>query len=235
MGIMVCCGCTHFRRLLLVGAALVGAALAQQQSPLELNGGSCLVMAGRKCLAVAVDKRFGKGNELVSDNARRVLKLHSRLLCAFTGLTTDVQTLMQDLAAAAASYTITEGRPLQPAAAAALLSSMLYARRRSPYFCETIVAGLTRSAEAFVRSHDVLGAAGGAEDGFAVMGTSAESLYGLCEAFYRPDMTPEELADTAEHCLVAALERDCLSGHGVVVHLLTEQGISSRELGPQRQ
>jgi 20S proteasome alpha/beta subunit len=51
--------------------------------------------AGRKCVAVAVDRRFGRGNELVSDDARRVLKLHARLLCAFTGLTTDVQTLMQ--------------------------------------------------------------------------------------------------------------------------------------------
>ena len=52
-------------------------------------------MTGRQCVAVAVDRRFGIGNQMVSKDARRVLKLHSRLLCAFTGLTADVQTLMQ--------------------------------------------------------------------------------------------------------------------------------------------
>ena len=46
-------------------------------------------------MAIASDKRFGKQYELVSNDAKRILKLHGRLLCAFTGLTTDVQTLMQ--------------------------------------------------------------------------------------------------------------------------------------------
>jgi 20S proteasome subunit beta 3 len=143
---------------LLTLLSLIG--MAAGSSPMELNGGSCVAASGRGCVAVAVDKRFGKGNELVSDDARRVLKLHSRLLCAFTGFTTDVQTLMQDLSAAAAQYYTAEQRTIPPAAAAALLSGMLYARRSSPYFCETILAGLDRTGRPFLRSHDVLGASG---------------------------------------------------------------------------
>eukprot|EP00953_Heterococcus_sp_UTEX-ZZ885_P025647 13939-Heterococcus_DN1.PRE.2 len=209
--------------------------MAAGSSPMELNGGSCVAASGRGCVAVAVDKRFGKGNELVSDNARRVLKLHSRLLCAFTGFTTDVQTLMQDLSAAAAQYYTAEQRTIPPAAAAALLSGMLYARRSSPYFCETILAGLDGKGQPFLRSHDVLGASGGENaldnaGAYAATGTSARSLYGMCEAFYSADLEPDELAEVVGKCLLAALERDCLSGQGAVVHLLTAEGVTSREL-----
>lgn len=67
-------------------------------------------------------------------------------------------------------------------------------------------------------------------DDFIVAGTSAQSLYGTCEAFFRKGMEPEELFRTVSRCLLSALERDCLSGYGAVVHLITEHGIESREL-----
>ena len=44
---------------------LASVSLAQaQQSPSELNGGSVLAMAGKDCVALAVDKRFGSGNQV---------------------------------------------------------------------------------------------------------------------------------------------------------------------------
>jgi 20S proteasome subunit beta 3 len=65
---------------------------------------------------------------------------------------------------------------------------------------------------------------------YAATGTSARSLYGMCEAFYSADLEPDELAEVVGKCLLAALERDCLSGQGAVVHLLTAEGVTSREL-----
>lgn len=67
-------------------------------------------------------------------------------------------------------------------------------------------------------------------DDFVVAGTSAQSLYGTCEAFFRVGMEREELFRAAARCLLSALERDCLSGYGAVVHLITEEGIETREL-----
>lgn len=67
-------------------------------------------------------------------------------------------------------------------------------------------------------------------DDFVVAGTSAQSLYGTCEAFFRRDLGPEDLFRVAAHCLLSALERDCLSGYGAVVHLITTDGIETREL-----
>lgn len=44
-------------------------------NPMELNGGSCMAMAGKGCVALAVDRRFGLEGQLVSQDAKRVLKV----------------------------------------------------------------------------------------------------------------------------------------------------------------
>lgn len=52
-------------------------------------------------------------------------------------------TVMQDLSSEVALKSLGEGdRPISPAALAGLLSTLLYARRSSPFFVEPIVAGL---------------------------------------------------------------------------------------------
>lgn len=76
---------------------------------------------------------------------------------------------------------------------------------------------------------DILGAPVEVDD-FVVAGTSAQSLYGTCEAFFKKGMDPEELFKTASQCLMAALDRDCLSGYGAVVHLITSKGVETREV-----
>lgn len=76
---------------------------------------------------------------------------------------------------------------------------------------------------------DILGAPVEVDD-FVVAGTSAQSLYGTCEAFFKEGMEPEELFRAASRCLLSALERDCLSGYGAVVHIITDEGIETREL-----
>lgn len=58
--------------------SLKGGVLASS-NPLELNGGSCLAMAGKGCVALAVDRRFGLEGQLVSTEAKRVLKVRRRL------------------------------------------------------------------------------------------------------------------------------------------------------------
>lgn len=66
-------------RLLLLAVALTAMASCRRASassnPLELNGGSCLAMAGKGCVALAVDRRFGLEGQLVSADAKRVLKV----------------------------------------------------------------------------------------------------------------------------------------------------------------
>lgn len=65
----------------LIGVIVFAATVARRggvlasSNPLELNGGSCLAMAGKGCVALAVDRRFGLEGQLVSTEAKRVLKV----------------------------------------------------------------------------------------------------------------------------------------------------------------
>ena len=65
---------------------------------------------------------------------------------------------------------------------------------------------------------------------FVVGGTCNEQLYGVCEAMYRPNLEPEDLFETISQCLLAAVDRDCLSGWGAIVHVITPTEVITREL-----
>ena len=65
---------------------------------------------------------------------------------------------------------------------------------------------------------------------FQVAGTSTELLYGTCEAFYKEKMDAEQLFETCSQCLVSAIERDCLSGWGAVVYVMTPGKITVKRL-----
>ena len=144
----------------------------QEQNPQTLNGGSILAMAGKGCVAVAVDKRFGSGPQTIASNPRHVLAPNPSLLVAFTGLDGDVRSLSEELSVqvsakigrvsgfgfeeeeigdddevvATDSSPPSSSRRITPRSMAALTSHVLYGRRQSPYFVEPIVAGLERVA-----------------------------------------------------------------------------------------
>lgn len=131
----------------------------QQQDPTKLNGGSIMAMAGKNCVAVAVDKRFGSGPQTINIAPRTVLIPHSRVLVGFTGLEGDIQTLASELSTLVAekkgrhlgfgfesgdSSSYKSYRDISPKSMSMVLSHVLYGRRRSPYYVEPIVAGLEK-------------------------------------------------------------------------------------------
>lgn len=63
-----------------------------------------------------------------------------------------------------------------------------------------------------------------------VGGTCSEMLYGMCESMFKKDMEPEDLFETISQCMLASVDRDCLSGWGGVVHVITKDQIVVREL-----
>lgn len=79
------------RAIAFVATVARGGVLASS-NPLELNGGSCLAMAGKDCVALAVDRRFGLEGQLVSTEAKRVLKVGGQQ-CANAASATACRTL----------------------------------------------------------------------------------------------------------------------------------------------
>jgi 20S proteasome subunit beta 3 len=52
----------------------------------------------------------------------------------------------------------------------------------------------------------------------------------MCESLYKPNQEPEELFETLAQALLASVDRDALSGWGGVVHIITKEGVMTREL-----
>ena len=72
-------------------------------------------------------------------------------------------------------------RRLAPHSLAKLVSTKLYAQRRSPLYVEPVIAGLTSNGEPFLWTSDALGAPM-TTDNFVVAGSCSASLAGICEA-----------------------------------------------------
>jgi len=57
------------------------------------NGGSVVAMAGKNCVAIASDKRFGIQYSTVSMDFPKVFEMGPNLFLGLAGLATDVQTV----------------------------------------------------------------------------------------------------------------------------------------------
>jgi 20S proteasome subunit beta 3 len=127
-----------------------------------------------------------------------------------------------------------------------LTSHVLYARKNAPYYVEPIVVGLMegRSDELlrteasqehaatyrpYVCSMDCIGAQS-ISDSFACSGAATRSLYGTAEALWRPNLSPDELVQVCAKAFTSALERDCLSGYGAMIYLITANGVTEYDL-----
>ncbi len=122
-----------------------------------------------------------------------------------------------------------EGRDIKPATFTQMVSSMLYSKRFGNWFVEPVIAGLNADGSPYISAMDLIGAAVFTND-FCVAGSSSENLYGMAESLYRPDMAPEDLFETISQVLLSAQDRDALAGWGAIVHLITPEGVSTREL-----
>lgn len=159
----------------------------------------------------------------------RIFPMHDKLFLGLTGLQTDVMTLDQHFRFKLELYEMREHRKIKPETFANLVSSTLYGKRFGPYFSEPVIAGLDKDNKPYICSMDLLGCIA-KEDDFSVAGTCAESLLGTCETFYTPNLEPDALFETISQSLLAALDRDCMSGWGAVVHVITKDGVTTREL-----
>jgi len=225
---------------------------------MEYNGSGLVAMTGKNCVAIASDMRFGIQQQTIAGNMPKIFKMHDKCYVGMSGLLTDVQTMEQKLRFRLKMYELREDRQIKPSVCGNLVATMLYERRFGPYFVEPIVCGLEdrvmkkeaddkekekegkkskKGAEEvkveknvpFITAMDMIGAPVYTDD-FVVVGTSSEELYGVCEAMYRPNMEPEDLFETISQCLLAAVDRDCLAGWGAMVHIITADGVISRQL-----
>ena len=190
---------------------------------------------------------------MVNISPRHVYAPHPKLLVAFVGLEGDVQSLSQDLQvqvssklgrslgfglASSSSSLPSSRRIISPRAMASITSHVLY-QRRGGYYVEPLVVGLTEedgdgddnnnNNTPFLCAMDMIGAQSFSKS-FVCSGAASKSLYGTAEALWKPNMNEEELLETCGKAFQSALERDCLSGYGSIVYLISKRGILEYDL-----
>lgn len=197
---------------------------------MEYNGGCVVAMTGKGCVAIAADRRFGVQQQTLALNMQKVFEVGRGTYLGFGGLASDVQTMIERVRFRTNLFKLREERDIKPTSLANLVSAMLYERRFGPYFVEPVIAGLEGPEhKPFICAMDLIGAQELPLD-FACAGTCKESLMGMCESLWKPDMAPEELFETISQATISSVDRDCLSGWGVVVHLITAEGVTTRTL-----
>lgn len=188
-----------------------------------------MAMVGKDCVAIACDLRLGMQSLGVAYDFEKIFSYGNAFL-GLTGLATDVLTVSDTMKFKTNLYKMREERQIEPETFANLVSSTLYEKRFGPYFVGPIVAGINSKTERpFICSFDLIGCIEFAKD-FAVAGTCSEQLYGMCESLWEPNLEPEDLFETISQALLNALDRDSLSGSGVVVYIMTKDNVTKRLL-----
>ncbi|KAK2196518.1 bifunctional Proteasome beta-type subunit [Babesia duncani] len=194
------------------------------------NGGAVLAMVGENCVAIATDKRLGMNSQVtISSNFPKAFRVTDKAFFGASGLATDVQTFKAEIEFRANMFELNSESQLSVTSLAHLVSSMLYSKRFGPYFIASLVAGIDKDNKPVITCFDLIGAPCNAKD-FVVIGTCTEQLYGICESLYESNLGPERLFETISQCLLAAVDRDCLSGWGAEVHVITPYEIITRTL-----
>lgn len=199
-------------------------------SILEYNGAAMIAMAGKDCVGIAADRRLGLQQQTVATDFMKVFPMSPNIYVGLAGLATDVQTLNNLLKFRMQLYRLREEREMSPQVFSHLLSTLLYEKRFGPYFVEPIVAALDpETGKPFLSGSDLIGATV-KDDSFVVSGTCTGNLYGMCESLYKPNMEQDELFETLSQALLASVDRDALSGWGGIVHIITKDGVMTKEL-----
>ena len=158
-----------------------------------IDGGACVAMVGKDCVAIACDLRLGLQALTVSNNFPKIFS-YGDVYLGLTGLGTDVATVSELFRYKVNMYRLREERQISPQTMANLVSSSLYEKRFGPYFVSPVIAGINHTTgKPFICGFDSIGCIDFAKD-FIVSGTASDQLFGTCEGLWEPDLVSHTTA-----------------------------------------
>lgn len=195
------------------------------------NGGALVAMTGEECYAIACDRRFGVDLQTIAFDYEKIFQMGDRLFCGLGGFVTDIQTVHEKLQFRKNIYEQKENRQMSVKVFENMLSNMLYEHRFGPFFVSTIIAGLHTDkngvTKPYISGTDLIGATGNPED-FITAGNGSDQLMGICEALWRPKMSPDELFECISQSILNAADRDAKSGWGVTVYIVEKDQVTKK-------
>ncbi|GAB6024612.1 hypothetical protein CHUAL_009755 [Chamberlinius hualienensis] len=210
-------------------------------SPYADNGGSVVAIAGEDFVVIASDTRLSTGFAIYTREQQKLFKLSDGNVLACTGCWCDILTFTKIIEARLKMYKHEHHKDMSTAAIAQLVSVMLYYKRFFPYYISNVVAGLDENGKGVVYSYDPVGHceketyhAGGSAS--ALLLPLLDNQIGLKNM---PNATPvavtkERAIKLVKDAFVSAAERDIYTGDGVIIKIITKDGIVE-EMFPLRK
>ncbi|KAJ8039161.1 Proteasome subunit beta type-1-B [Holothuria leucospilota] len=126
-------------------------------------------------------------------------------------------------------------------AVAAMLSKVLYYRRFFPYYTYNIIAGLDEEGKGCVYSFDPVGSY--EREVYRAAGSASSLLQPLLdnqvggknqEGFVTAPVSLEKAIALIKDVFISAAERDIYTGDGIVIHIITKDGIKEERFPLRR-
>jgi proteasome beta subunit len=185
-------------------------------------GATTIGIVCKNGVILASEKRISYGYMVVSKIGKKVFKLTNNIGAACAGIVADMQILARQIGAYAKLYELDHKRRAPVKAMAKTLSNLLFQRRYFPYITQTIVGGVDDEGYN-IYILDPIGSV--IPDKYAAVGTGAVIAIGVLEAGYNDSMNVEEGRELVIRAMKSALARDAVSGNGVDILVITNDGI----------
>jgi len=201
-------------------------------SPYSWNGGTVLAVSGDDFALIASDTRLSEGFSIHSRDIPKTYNLTDGVVLGSCGFHGDVLTLTKVLGARLKMYEHEHHKKMSCKATAAMLSTILYYRRFFPYYTYNILAGLDDEGKGCIFSFDPVGSyereqyrAGGSASSL-LQPLLDNQIGGLNQEGWKDEpLSLEKAIALVKDVFISAAERDIYTGDGILINIVTKDGV----------
>ena len=172
---------------------------------------------------LSTDTRATMGSYVASKHAKKVYQITDQLAMTIAGGVAAAQRVVDILKVNAKLYYLEKGRPMPVAAAAMLVSNILFSNRAvgAPLPLQALIGGMDLTGP-HVFNLDPYGSL--TEEKMVSTGSGSPFAYGVLEDRYKEDSTVAEMAPIVVKAVDSAMKRDVASGDNFDVAVITSDG-----------
>lgn len=210
-------------------------------NPYAMFGGTVVGIAGEDYAIIASDTRLSERFYIHSRNLPKTYQLSDNVVLGSCGFHGDVLTLTKNVKTRLKMYEQEHSKVMNCKSIAQMLSTMLYYKRFFPYYTWNLLAGLDAEGKGAIYSYDPVGSY--ERETYRAEGSSASLLQSFLDNQIGQknlkekclgDLTKEKCVEMIKDVFISAAEREIETGDGVMIHIITKDGIQN-ELFPLRR
>jgi len=194
------------------------------------TGTTTVGLVCKDAVVLGTDQRATMSYFVASKTAEKLHQIQEHLWMTIAGSVADAQYLIDVLKAETTLYQLRKEIKIKIRTAGQMLSNVLYQSKMNPYQVGHILGGVTEEEGPVLLD---LGAYGSIlPDKFCSIGSGQNFSYGVLEAKYKDNLSPEEGKEIVKKAITSSIIRDMASGNGIDVVVIHADKPAEREFVP---